>query len=97
MDSGRSSLACTDSAWAHAPRLLHSLETLFLRCLLVLHFPRAAAKLAVGLVFLYNPLIPVHLGSKPLWTAINVATVFYFSVLEYAASRKSSETRSGGS
>jgi hypothetical protein len=31
-----------------------------------------------GLAVLYNPLIPVVLGSKPLWSVINVATVGYF-------------------
>jgi hypothetical protein len=31
-----------------------------------------------GLVVLYNPLVPVELGSKPLWSVINVATVVWF-------------------
>ena len=35
-----------------------------------------------GLAVLYNPVIPVHLGSKPLWTLVNLATVVYFWVLE---------------
>jgi hypothetical protein len=35
-----------------------------------------------GLAVLYNPLIPVHLGSKAIWTFVNVATVAYFWMLE---------------
>lgn len=35
-----------------------------------------------GLAVLYNPVFPVHLGSKPLWTLVNVATVVYFWFLE---------------
>ena len=38
---------------------------------------------------LYNPLIPVHLGSKPLWTVINVATVLYFWFVEHRLQRTS--------
>lgn len=36
--------------------------------------------LLIGLVVLYNPVIPVELGSKGLWTMINLATlgVFWF-------------------
>ena len=34
-----------------------------------------------GLAVLYNPLVPVELGSKPLWTIINIATVVYFWML----------------
>lgn len=42
-----------------------------------------------GLVILYNPLFPIHLGSKVLWTVINVSTVgFIFSV----SNDKSSKT-----
>ncbi len=40
----------------------------------------------VGLVVLYNPLVPVELGNKALWTIVNVATVVYFSVLSKRAS-----------
>jgi hypothetical protein len=54
-----------------------------------------AHRLALGgLVVLYNPLILVHLGSKGLWTAINVATGFYFCLLEYYSYANSME-RSG--
>jgi hypothetical protein len=28
-----------------------------------------------GLVVLYNPLVPVELGSKPLWSTRNIGTV----------------------
>ena len=35
----------------------------------------------VGLVVLYNPLVPIELGSKPLWSVINVATVVWFWML----------------
>ena len=29
----------------------------------------------IPLIVLYNPLIPIHLGSKLLWTVFNIATV----------------------
>ena len=32
----------------------------------------------VGLVVLYNPLVPIELGSKLLWSLINIATVVWF-------------------
>lgn len=35
-----------------------------------------------GLVVLYNPLVPVTLGSKLLWTVINIATVAFFLALQ---------------
>jgi len=35
-----------------------------------------------GLVLLYNPIAPVELGSKPLWTIINIATVVWFWMLD---------------
>jgi hypothetical protein len=28
-----------------------------------------------GLAIVYNPLLPLRLGSKPMWTAVNAATV----------------------
>ena len=31
-----------------------------------------------GLVVLYNPLVPIELGSKLLWSLINIATVVWF-------------------
>jgi len=31
----------------------------------------------VGLVVLYNPLVPIELGSNPLWSVINLATVVW--------------------
>ena len=34
-----------------------------------------------GLVVLYNPIAPVPLGSKLLWSTINIATVAWFSRL----------------
>jgi uncharacterized protein DUF6804 len=39
----------------------------------------------VGLAVLYNPLVPVELGNKALWTIVNVATVVYFRVLSRRA------------
>jgi hypothetical protein len=44
----------------------------------------------VGLVVLYNPLVPVELGNRLLWTTVNVATVIYFTVLSRRATRASS-------
>ena len=38
-----------------------------------------------GLAVLYNPLVPVELGSKPLWSIINVSTVAWFWVLSKRA------------
>ncbi|MBI3684711.1 MAG: hypothetical protein HY235_30445 [Acidobacteria bacterium] len=46
-----------------------------------------------GLAVLYNPVIPVHLGSKSLWTMINIATVVYFWFLE---TRRSPPPLKGG-
>lgn len=34
-----------------------------------------------GLVVLYNPIAPVELGSKPLWSIINIGTVVWFATL----------------
>ena len=31
-----------------------------------------------GLVLLYNPIVPIELGSKLLWSIINIATVVWF-------------------
>jgi hypothetical protein len=39
----------------------------------------------VGLAVLYNPLVPVELGNKALWTIVNVTTVVYFWVLSKRA------------
>jgi len=39
----------------------------------------------VGLAVLYNPLVPVELGDRTLWTIVNVATVVYFQVLSRRA------------
>lgn len=65
----------------------------------VYYVSQAGSALAVGhrfvlggLAVLYNPLIPVHLGSKPLWTIINIATVVYFWFLE---SQRSATPRKG--
>lgn len=35
----------------------------------------------VGLAVLYNPIAPVSLGSKLLWSVINIATVAWFWLL----------------
>jgi hypothetical protein len=34
-----------------------------------------------GLAVLYNPLVPIELGSKPLWSIINIGTVVWFWML----------------
>jgi hypothetical protein len=34
-----------------------------------------------GLAVLYNPIVPVELGSKPLWSIVNIGTVVWFYVL----------------
>jgi hypothetical protein len=31
-----------------------------------------------GLVVLYNPLVPIELGNKVLWSVVNIATVVWF-------------------
>ena len=41
----------------------------------------------VGLALLYNPIAPVELRSKPLWTIINIATVAWFWMLDRRAAR----------
>ena len=38
-----------------------------------------------GLAVLYNPLVPVEIGSKALWTIVTVATVVYFQILSRRA------------
>ena len=43
----------------------------------------------VGMVVLYNPLVPVELGNKGRWTIVNVATVIYFTVLGRRITRAS--------
>ncbi|NQW07956.1 MAG: hypothetical protein HQ480_05595 [Candidatus Pelagibacter sp.] len=32
------------------------------------------------LVFLYNPIIPISLGSKELWMIVNIPTIYYFYI-----------------
>lgn len=49
-----------------------------------------------GLAILYNPVIPVHLGSKPLWTVVNIATVAYFWFLEGRGPTPPSKSGPGG-
>jgi hypothetical protein len=34
-----------------------------------------------GLAVLYNPVLPVALGDKGLWTGVNIATVAYLAVV----------------
>ena len=43
----------------------------------------------VGMVVLYNPLVPVELPNRVLWTIVNVATVIYFTVLSRRITRAS--------
>jgi hypothetical protein len=40
-----------------------------------------------GLAVLYNPIAPIELGSKPLWSIITIGTVVWFFVLSRRASR----------
>jgi hypothetical protein len=37
--------------------------------------------LLTGLAVLHNPIVPIELGSRPLWSSINVGTVVWFFVL----------------
>ncbi len=32
---------------------------------------------AVGFLIVYNPIVPIHLGSKPLWTFVNFAALAF--------------------
>lgn len=43
-----------------------------------------------GLAVLYNPLVPIELGSRALWTLVNVGSVVYFQRL----SRRAAGSRS---
>jgi hypothetical protein len=43
----------------------------------------------VGLVVLYNPLVPIALGSKPMWSLINIATVVWFWTLSRRSPQRS--------
>ena len=36
----------------------------------------------IGLALLYNPIAPVELGSKPLWSIINIGTVVWLWMLD---------------
>ena len=38
-----------------------------------------------GLVILYNPVFPIELGSKPLWSIVNIATVLWLWFLRRRA------------
>jgi hypothetical protein len=38
-----------------------------------------------GLAVLHNPIAPVELGSRPLWSIINIATVGWFWILDRRA------------
>ena len=39
----------------------------------------------VGLAVLFNPIAPVELGSKPVWSIINIGTVLWFWMLNRRA------------
>jgi hypothetical protein len=39
----------------------------------------------VGLAVLFNPIAPVELGSKPLWSIINIGAVVWFWMLDRRA------------
>jgi hypothetical protein len=41
-----------------------------------------------GLAILHNPVFPIELGSKPLWSSINVGTVIWFWVLSRRAASR---------
>ncbi len=45
-----------------------------------------------GLAVLYNPVLPVHLASKPLWSLVNLGTVAYLWVLAREYPRKKDGT-----
>ena len=32
---------------------------------------------AVGFLIIYNPIVPIHLGSKPIWTLVNFASAAF--------------------
>ncbi len=56
----------------------------------------AGHRFALGaLAILYNPLIPVHLRSKGLWTLVDAATVAYFWVVEIWRGPGDSGVRAG--
>lgn len=40
-----------------------------------------------GLAVLYNPIAPLELGSKPLWSLINIVTVAWFWWLDRRSGR----------
>jgi hypothetical protein len=35
---------------------------------------------AVGFLIVYNPVIPIHLGSKPIWTFVNFAGTAFAAI-----------------
>ena len=41
----------------------------------------------VGLAVLFNPIAPVELGSKPVWSIINIGAVLWFWRLDRRATR----------
>jgi|AntRauTorckE6833_2_1112554.scaffolds.fasta_scaffold14755_2 hypothetical protein len=45
-----------------------------------------------GLALLYNPLFPVHLGSKAIWLGVNIGTVFYMFWVVTNHTNEASET-----
>ena len=42
-------------------------------------FKRQASRwvVAAALAVLYNPIIPIHLGSKELWALVNLVTILF--------------------
>lgn len=68
---------------ANAVRLLRAVAALSVRRQWVLSDAargraRCGEVVLAGLAVLYNPIAPVKLGSKPLRSAINIATVVWF-------------------
>ena len=41
---------------------------------------RTSVFIFVGIVILYNPLFPIHLGDKSIWIVVNIITAFFFLI-----------------
>jgi hypothetical protein len=72
----------------------YMLLRLFL-CVLCIYFVSSVRRVRdgekwvlVGLAVLYNPIAPVGLGSKQLWSIINIGTVVWFWMLDRRARGK---------
>jgi len=52
---------------------------------------------AIGFLIVYNPIVPIHLGSKPLWTFVNFIGVVFSFIATRIAHSLSAETANGAS